>query len=364
VISGYLITALLLAEWQRQGRINLKSFWLRRARRLLPALFVLLAGVLTYAVLFLPEEVAGLRADALAAMTYITNWYLILADKPYFEIVGRPSLLLHLWSLAIEEQFYLLWPLLLMVVLGLFTQRKVLALVILAAVASALWMAFLYRPDSDPSRVYYGTDTRAAGLLIGSALAFVWAPGRIKGRAEQIHPVVLDLAGVGGLVALFVLYVGISAYHPLLYLGAFPLVGLATIVVIAVVVHPRARLVPAVLGVGVLRWIGLRSYGIYLWHRPVFMVTRPYLDVPFGGLPLLAVQFIVVGVLAELSFRLVETPIRGGALSRAWQALREARGPRRWRLTAEWSAALAALLAFCIVLGVPIVNAQPPARPD
>ena len=181
VISGYLITALLLAEWRQRGRIDLKTFWLRRARRLLPALYVLLVVSLAFAVVFLPGEVAGLRSDVLAAFGYVTNWYLIFGQESYFEAVGRPSLLQHLWSLAVEEQFYLIWPPIL--ALGLcfgatrLRQRRSLTVVIFGAVASAAAMALFYTPGVDPSRIYYGTDTRATGLLCGAALAFLWSPG-------------------------------------------------------------------------------------------------------------------------------------------------------------------------------------------
>ena len=175
VISGYLITALLLAERRQLGRIALGTFWFRRARRLFPALSLLLVAVLTFVVLWLPGEVARVRGDALAALGYVTNWYYIFRQLSYFEAVGRPSPLQHLWSLAIEEQFYLLWPPLLILLLPRWPRRHILAALV-AAAASTLLMAFLYQPHADPSRVYYGTDTRAAGLLFGSALALAWAP--------------------------------------------------------------------------------------------------------------------------------------------------------------------------------------------
>jgi hypothetical protein len=181
VISGYLITALLLAEWRQLGRINLKAFWLGRARRLLPALYLVLAVTLAYAVVFLPEQLAGLRNEAIAALGYVANWYLVFGHESYFEAVGRPSLLKHLWSLAVEEQFYLLWPPVLALGLSVgamrWRQHRVLLVALVGAAIAALLMAILYRPEVDPSRIYYGTDTRAAGLLIGAALAFVWIPG-------------------------------------------------------------------------------------------------------------------------------------------------------------------------------------------
>ena len=235
VISGYLITSLLLAEWRQRGRIDLAAFWVGRARRLLPALYVLLVVTLAFAVLFLPEEVAGLRLDALAAVGYVTNWYLVLGQESYFEAVGRPSLLQHLWSLAIEEQFYLLWPLLFAAGMSLGTRRwwrRRLLLAALAALvgaaASALLMTVLYGTGVEPSRLYYGTDTRATGLLVGAALAYVWAPfvwvprrtpgamdrpaaprhgwvryarwfGRMRRRFEWTVPLLLDAVGLASL---------------------------------------------------------------------------------------------------------------------------------------------------------------------
>src|SRR5918997_2255708 len=180
VISGYLITSLLLVEWHGRGRVDLKAFWFGRARRLLPALYLVLAVTLAFAVLFLPDEVARLRGDAIAALGYVTNWYLVFGQESYFEAIGRPSLLKHLWSLAVEEQFYLLWPPVLALGLGVgatrWRERRVMLVALAGASVSVLLMATLYRPEVDPSRLYFGTDTPAAGLLIGAALAMVWTP--------------------------------------------------------------------------------------------------------------------------------------------------------------------------------------------
>ena len=380
VISGYLITSLLLAEWRQRGRIGLAAFWLRRARRLLPALYLLLAVTLAFAVVFLPGEVAGLRDDAIAAFGYVTNWYLVLANKPYFETVGRPSPLQHLWSLAVEEQFYLLWPLLFIVGMtrlrwlrhhvpltaGMmrWRRRRVLLAVIAGAVASASLMAILYQPNVDPSRIYYGTDTRAAGLLIGVALAFLWEPGRYQMRVGWAPPLLLDIVGLAALVGLVFFCVWLDETKPFLFQGGLTLVALTTAVAIMVVVHPLTRLFAGLLEWWPLRWVGVRSYGIYLWHWPVFVVTRPELDVPIGGLPLLVLRLVATFVLAGLSYRYVETPIRTGALGRAWNALREAQGTRRWRLGAQWAGAVGTCAAFCVVLGLAVAHAQPPAPPS
>lgn len=359
-ISGYLITSLLLSEWRETGRIVLKHFWLRRARRLLPALFAVIILVLAYAVLFLPDEVAGLRGDAAAAFGYSTNWYLIFSHKSYFETVGRPSMLRHLWSLAVEEQFYVLWPLAFVFAMRRWRERRVLAGVLVVALASAILMGVLYQPDMDPSRVYYGTDTRAAGILIGVALAFVWAPGRSAGLGAR-----LPLSAIGGaaLAALLVLCLKISEFDPFLYRGGFGLVALSTAILIAASVHRKGRLLQAALGSAVLRWVGLRSYGIYLWHWPVFMLTRPQLDTTLDGLPLLAVRFTLTLILAELSFRLVETPVRSGAIERSWQTLQHAQGRQRLLLAFRWAAGLLVMAVGSILLGSSVVRAQPPAPP-
>jgi peptidoglycan/LPS O-acetylase OafA/YrhL len=387
VISGYLITALLLAEWDQRGRIDLKTFWLRRARRLLPALYVLLVVTLAFAVVFLPGEVAGLRGDVLAAFGYVTNWYLIFGQESYFEAVGRPSLLQHLWSLAVEEQFYLFWPPIL--ALGLcigatrLRRRRVLTVAVLGAAASAVAMALLYAPSVDPSRIYYGTDTRATGLLCGAALAFLWSPGekyrpsearhhrlRLPGRSRfrrrygWTAPLLLDVVGFAALGALVWFCVNLGEFQPFLYIGGFALVGLATTATIMAVVHPYSLIGSRILGSAPLRWVGVRSYGIYLWHWPVFMVTRPDLDVPIDGVPLLALRLIATVVLADLSYRYIETPIRRGALGRAWRTLREARGPLRWRLRLQWTGALVPILASCALLGVAVAQAEPPEKPS
>jgi peptidoglycan/LPS O-acetylase OafA/YrhL len=387
VISGYLITALLLAEWDQRGRIDLKTFWLRRARRLLPALYVLLVVTLAFAVVFLPGEVAGLRGDVLAAFGYVTNWYLIFGQESYFEAVGRPSLLQHLWSLAVEEQFYLFWPPIL--ALGLcigatrLRRRRVLTVAVLGAATSAVAMALLYAPSVDPSRIYYGTDTRATGLLCGAALAFLWSPGekyrpsearhhrlRLPGRSRfrrrygWTAPLLLDVVGFAALGALVWFCVNLGEFQPFLYIGGFALVGLATTATIMAVVHPYSLIGSRILGSAPLRWVGVRSYGIYLWHWPVFMVTRPDLDVPIDGLPLLALRLIATVVLADLSYRYIETPIRRGALGRAWRTLREARGPLRWRLRLQWTGALVPILASCALLGVAVAQAEPPEKPS
>ncbi len=387
VISGFLITALLLAEHRATGRIDPIAFWLRRGRRLLPALFLLLAVTLTFAVVVVPGETARLRTDALAAVGYVTNWHLIAGDQSYFESIGRPSLFLHLWSLAIEEQFYLAWPLALGAIL-LAGRRVALVVTILGAVASAAWMALQFDPAGDPSRVYYGTDTRLTGLLLGSALAFVWVPavgviqlpgpGMSRRRRRKLQRQAagaghwasarlgwaLDLVAVSALAMLVAFFVAADAFEPFLYQGGLALLAVVTVALIAAAVHPRGH-VGRLLELRPLRWVGTRSYSVYLWHWPIFALTRPGLDLPLDALSTLAIRLILTGVTAELSYRFVETPIRNGGLGRAWISMRSPRPggdrrPRRWPAPAM-AGSLAAVLS---VLLVSVAIATPPAPPD
>lgn len=388
VVSGYLITSLLLAEYRENNSIRLKQFWQRRARRLLPALFTLVIAVLVYAVIFLPDEVASLRGDVLAAFTYVTNWYLIVAQKSYFEVMGRPSLLRHLWSLAVEEQFYLVWPLLFAFVLTRFRPRAAVLLLMIGAAISALWMGAQFQPDTDPSRIYYGTDTRASGLLIGAALAFVGsqASARVKAKKGQNKLAkilkqnksrriqkrkrprgrdwLLDGIGVLALVGLAGACLFWSEFDPFLYQGGMLLVAAATAFVIAAVVSETSPFFASVLSFGVLRRIGLRSYSLYLWHWPVFMLTRPQLDTTLEGMPLFVLRLALTFALAEISYRAIESPIRVGALGKLWNAWKESFRVRRWATSAV--ALLLAILLFSgtFVLGNAVIQAQPAQESD
>lgn len=364
VISGYLITSMLLSERSGSGRVNLGAFWARRARRLLPAVFALVLAVLAYSAIFLPGEVAELRWDALAAAGYVSNWYQIFHHESYFETLGRPSLLRHLWSLAVEEQFYLLWPVFFALVLGRIRPRYAVAAIVTLAAASAAFMAARYEPYADPSRIYYGTDTRAAGLLLGAALAFLWIPGSLPAAIVAATRRTVGTYGFLGLVGLLGLAIAVSEADPFLYQGGFLVVALLTALVIGAAVHPGAQDMQRILGWRPLVWIGLRSYSIYLWHWPVFMVTRPHADIALDGVPLLALRLAIAFALAELSYRFVETPFRRGALGREWGRLREALSRPRWELAMRYASAAAIALALVIPLGISVADAQHPAPPS
>jgi peptidoglycan/LPS O-acetylase OafA/YrhL len=312
VLSGYLITSLLLAEEHVSGSIGLVNFWQRRARRLLPALAVMLAAVSAGALLFWQDAVDQLRGDLIAAMLYVSNWWQIVEQRSYFESTGRPPMLQHLWSLAVEEQFYVFFPILLLVALRRARRGVVAVGLVVLGLMSAWWMAILFEPYTDPSRVYYGTDTRLSGLLLGSALAFVVVPGAGR-HVTAAGARARDLIGWIGLATLAWAFVSINEFDPFVYRGGFVLVDVATLAVVVAIARTESGF-GRFLGVAPLEWIGRRSYAIYLWHWPIVVVTRPGLDIDLYGLPLLALRVGLTLVLAELSYRFVEQPIRKGEM--------------------------------------------------
>ena len=343
VISGYLITSLLLAEHRGRGGVNLGQFYLRRARRLLPALGLLLASVSLFSIVFLPDEIRSLRADVVASLGYVTNWWQIFQQQSYTSAQGRPPLLRHLWSLAVEEQFYLLWPLLLAGMLKVWNGRRLPMLIAtgVGIVASFVTMLVLSFPHdfaiTDPSRVYFGTDTRIFTMLIGAALAIVWPPWRLSNKIPLQARILLDAIGGVALALLVAIFVSAHYQSNALFRGGFLGVALLSAVVIGAAVHPASRLGTVVLAQQPLRWLGERSYGIYLWHWPIFMLTRPELDLPITGTANLVVRLVLTLAVAELSYRFVEEPIRHGALGRWFGGLRTATGEDRsimWQRTA------------------------------
>ncbi len=356
VISGSLITDLLVAERRRAGGIALRRFWGRRARRLLPALFLMLFVVVGWVTLVDPSRLPDLRSDLPAAVFYYSNWWYVFHHVSYFAKFGPPSPLGHLWSLAVEEQFYLIWPLVLIAILRLVrSHRARIAVVLAAACASAVEMGLLYSPGADPTRVYDSTDTRAFGLLIGAALALAWP------RSRVIHPIdksarrILEAVGGLALAGIIVMYAVTGEYDTFLYRGGMVLLSVLTAIVIAVVVHPGARL-RSVLGWGPLRWIGERSYGIYLWHYPVIVLTTPLYAKTNALRVVLQVGTSIL--LAALSWHFVEEPIRHGALGRLVTRVRA----REWTLPklppVGW-AVVAAAAANCVVVTAGLADLFP-----
>jgi len=347
VLSGFLITTLLLAEWGRHGRIDLRAFWGRRARRLLPALALVLFGIAVYALAFAKaSQLERIRDDGLAAIGYIANWRFIFSDQSYFEQFAVPSPFRHMWSLAIEEQFYLLWPFLVLALLRWRPQlRLAIRVFVGGALASAALMAMLYRSGDDPSRVYYGTDTRAQALLVGAALAAIMVRQRTRRRRGASRAAPWVRAGLVGALVLVVMLVATKDTSGWMYRGGYLLAAGACALVIGAAVQPRRNLVRAALSPGPLRAVGKVSYGLYLWHWPVYL-TLTEDRTGIGGTALLFVRIAVSAGFAAASYFVIEMPLRRGA----WPQL-----ARRALVVAPVTAAMLAA-AFLLV---PVVRSTP-----
>jgi peptidoglycan/LPS O-acetylase OafA/YrhL len=323
-LSGYLITDLLLGRWAASGSAHLGDFWLRRAKRLLPALFVMLAIVTAWVTLLDRARLANLRGAVAAAASYSSNWYLISTSQSYFSRFAAPQPLDHLWSLAVEEQFYLIWPWVLLAGLLIIKRRggkglKWLAVPTLAlAGGSAYLMAVLYHPAVDPTRVYEGTDTRACALLIGAALAMIW-PSRQAARSGSKAARILDVPAFAGLIVIAFMIWRVGEYSSFIYHGGLAVLGFATAAVLAACSCPGS-VAGAMLGWKPLRWIGVRSYGIYLWHYPVIVLTSPASSTENLGRA--AWQTAASIGIAALSWKFIEEPVRHGAIERGWRRIR------------------------------------------
>lgn len=316
VLSGYLITDILIDEWNQNNKINYLRFMIRRFRRLAPALLLMIFIVTVWVTLTNHPSFEKLRSDFLPSLLYVTNWWYIFHEVSYFDSFGPASPLTHLWSLAIEEQFYLIWPL--FIILG-FTFIKIkryrIASILVGFVFSAWLMAYLYIPGEDPSRVYYGTDTRAFSLLLGAALAFLWPSQRLSKTLPKQASIVLEIVGVTGLLLIIIMFSITSQFDHFHYQGGMLLLSILTILVVAALAHPASKLANW-LSVMPLRWIGVRSYGIYLWHYPIIILTTPIVNTNGLNVWRISLQIAATMIVSALSYRFVETPIRAGRLKK------------------------------------------------
>ncbi|MHB1433651.1 MAG: acyltransferase family protein [Streptosporangiaceae bacterium] len=307
VLSGYLITDILVGAYQRNGTIGLAGFWQRRARRLLPPLAVVLVAVTATVAITEPDQLPSLRTALLGAVTYTSNWWQALTHVSYFARYGPPAPLEHLWSLAVEEQFYLIWPLILIVTLGVLRRPAHRALVAWAgALVSALIMLAVYVPGSDPSLVYYGTDTHASALMIGAALALTLPLARIAASAGRLR-VWLDVAGAAGIVLLAWSMWQFSGGNPAVYPFGLVLAALAAGALVLAAAAPGR--IGAALSARPLRWLGVRSYAIYLWHWPVIAISTGIDERAATTWPVRLLDTVLPIALAAASWRWLEEPI-------------------------------------------------------
>ncbi|MED3551842.1 acyltransferase [Cytobacillus praedii] len=323
VLSGYLITDLLIIQWVNTGQLNLRNFWIRRAKRLLPGQLLVLIVVALWMTLFNFSELASLWGDWLASLFYVTNWWFILNDVGYFSNFGQPTPLLHYWSLAVEEQFYLAWPVLLLMGLRFIHKRKLhIGLILICAFASALGMALIYQPGlMDTSRVYFGTDTRAFALLMGAALAFCLPSQMFTGKItdNKFLRTSLDIIGASGLAILVWMIWQTNQYEAFLYRGGTVLQCVAAVSVIAAAVHPTTW-ISRVLGCKLMRWFGVRSYGIYLWHYPILVLFLPLSGGEYSIVRIF-IQIVSILLIASISWRFLEQPILYGTEGGIWRKI-------------------------------------------
>lgn len=326
VISGYVITRLLLDSIQRSGGLDLRAFYASRVRRLLPPLLFMLIISAIFIGVWAPDSMRRFLIDTPFAITGLMNWWLVFREQDYFESFGRPPLLQHTWSLGVEAQYYLFWPLILLFVLRFFGKKVIptAALAIAAFSGIALFLASL-RADiagnQDISHVYFGTDTHSIGLFLGSALAVSWIPQNLRVNIEKRAQDFIDFIGVFGLIGLLATFLFINESDPTSYRIAFPLVGILGSAIIMSVVHPASRFAP-ILQHPVMVWIGERSYAIYLWHWIVFQVTRPAQDLSGSPWALYLFRILVVLALADISQRWIEIPVRNGVISNWFRGMK------------------------------------------
>ncbi len=316
VISGYVITRLLLDSIQRSGGLDLRAFYKSRLRRLLPPLVFMIVTTTLFIGVWAPDTIKRLLTDTPFSLMGVMNWWLVFRQADYFEAIGRPPLLQHTWSLGVEAQFYLVWPLILLLVLRQLGRKIIPAAALIIAIGSgvALFLVSLSVDSSSSqsiSHVYFGTDTHSIGLFLGAALAVNWIPQNLKVDIAKRAQDVIDGIGIFGFLGILACFLFIEQGNPTLYKIAFPLAGIFGCAIIMSVVHPASRFAPLLQGKAIL-WIGERSYAIYLWHWIIFQVTRPSVDLAGASWALYALRILIVFALADISLRWVELPFRNG----------------------------------------------------
>ncbi|MCX6435958.1 MAG: acyltransferase family protein [Actinobacteria bacterium] len=356
VISGYVITRLLLDSIEQSGGLDLRGFYIARARRLLPALVFMLVSTTIAIGIWAPDAIKRLLIDTPFSLTGTMNWWLVARHQDYFESIGRPPLLQHTWSLAVEAQFYLVWPLILYFILKQFGKKHIphASLAIAAASGITLLLVSFSLDASNASKVshvYFGTDTHSIGLFLGAALAVSWIPQNFTKTVSRKAQDFIDGVGFLGFIGILAAFLLIDENQPTLYKIAFPLAGLCGAAIIMSVVHPASRFAP-VLQNPVFLWIGERSYAIYLWHWVIFQVTRPSVDLAGKEWALYSLRILIVLALSDISLRYVELPIRRGVIQYWWKGLKYRTKKERSQQTRTFSIITVIVLLLASVVSV------------
>jgi peptidoglycan/LPS O-acetylase OafA/YrhL len=361
VISGYVITRLLLDSIARSGGLDLRGFYKARARRLLPPMIFMIVVTAFYVTIWAQDSVKRFLTDIPFSLTGTMNWWLVFKQQDYFEAIGRPPLLQHTWSLAVESQFYLIWPVLLLLILKRFGKKVIplAALVIALFSGTALFLVSLQLDaSSSVSHVYFGTDTHSIGLFLGAALAVSWIPQNFKSEVSNKAQNFIDFIGVFGLVGILGSFLLIDASSPTAYKIAFPLAAIFGAAIITSIVHPASRFAP-ILQNRVLLWVGERSYAIYLWHWVVFQITRPRVDIDGQDWALIALRILVVLALADISLKLVELPIRSGRVEYWFKGMKyRTTSVRKRQKIAVFSSISVLLVSLSVLSSVAVVSSN------
>ena len=360
VISGYVITRLLLDSIQRSGGLDLRAFYIARIRRLLPPLLFMIITTALFVSLWAPDTIKRFLTDAPFSIFGAMNWWLVFRHTDYFEAIGRPPLLQHTWSLGVEAQFYLLWPLILLLVLRFLGKNKIPGTALLIACFSGLSLLLLsLRVDSanasQVSHVYFGTDTHSIGLFLGAALAVKWVPQNLSEEVNKKAQDFIDGIGIFGFLGILATFLFINESDPTLYKLAFPLAGIFGCAIITSVVHPASRFAP-ILSSRFMVWIGERSYAIYLWHWIIFQITRPAFDLDGSPWALFTLRILIVFALSDISLRLVELPIRTGAVEYWFKGMKYRTKEVRRRQKVLLSIAAISLIAITTVASIHAVT--------
>ena len=326
VISGYVITRLILDSINQSSALDLRAFYAARLRRIYPAFIFMVVCTIIFIGVWAPEAIKRFLSDLPYALTGSINWLLVARHQDYFEAIGRPPLLQHTWSLAVELQFYLIWPIILLTVLKYFGKKNIARIALLIAIISGvtLFLVSLQLDQSNAqqvSHIYFGTDTHSLGLFLGSALAVSWIPQNLSADIEKRAQDVVDAIGVIGLLGLIAAFLFIDETNASLYRIAFPLAGIFGCLVIISLVHPASRFAPLISSAP-FRWIGQRSYGIYIWHWVIFQVTRPSVDLTGQSWALYLARVLLVLALADISLRWVEIPFRQGMVQNWFRGMK------------------------------------------
>lgn len=360
VISGYVITRLILDSINQSSALDLRAFYAARLRRIYPGFLFMITCNIIFIGVWAPEAMRRFLADLPYAITGTINWFLVARHQDYFEAIGRPPLLQHTWSLAVELQFYLIWPIILLTILKYFGKRNIAKIALVIAMVSGITLFFVsLRLDEanaqQISHIYFGTDTHSLGLFLGSALAVSWIPQNLSSDIAKRAQDVIDGIGVVGLLGLISTFLFIDETNASLYRIAFPLAGIFGCLVIISLVHPASRFAP-IISSAPFRWVGQRSYGIYIWHWVIFQMTRPSVDLTGQSWALYLARVLLVLALADISLRWVEIPFRKGVIQNWFRGMKYRSSKVALRQRASVLLSIITLLVITSSISVQAIN--------